>query len=114
MTAFEGVPAIHRLFGIRLIGLRHAAGLSQAALAAKAGLDPDDLARLEAGVGEPTIETVAVLAEALNVRPVELVRDDQDPAQILGDLLKRVSPEQRKEMIAAIEAALGARGKNKA
>ena len=111
MTAFEGVPPIHRLFGIRLIGLRNAAGLSQAALAARAGLDADELARLEAGVGEPTIETVAQLADALNVQPVELVRDDEDPAKILGDLLMRVSPEQRKEMIAAIEATLGARGK---
>ena len=113
MTAFEGVLPIHRLFGIRLIGLRHAAGLSQATLAERAGLDPDELARLEAGVGEPTVETVAVLAEALNVRPVELVRDDADPAQLVGELLARVSPEQRKEMIAAIEATLGARGKSK-
>ena len=77
------------------------------------GLDPDELERLEAGVGEPTVETVAVLAEALGVRPVELVRDDADPAQLVGELLARVSPEQRKEMIAAIEATLGARAKSK-
>lgn len=104
MNPFEGVPDIHRLFGIRLIGLRHAAGLTQAALAARVGMDPDDLARLEAGVGEPTVETVAVLAEALNVKPVELVRDDEDPAKILGDIMRRLSAEQRKELLARLEA----------
>jgi transcriptional regulator with XRE-family HTH domain len=103
MSLFEGVPDVHRLFGVRLIGLRHAAGLTQAALAAKAGMDPDDLARLEAGVGEPTVETVAVLAEALGVRPVELVRDDNDPAAILADIVRRLSPEQRRELLARVQ-----------
>ncbi|MCK6519809.1 helix-turn-helix domain-containing protein [Myxococcota bacterium] len=111
MTAFEGVPDVHRLFGIRLIGLRHAAGLSQAALAARVGMDPDELARLEAGVGEPTVETVALLAEGLGVKPVELVRDENDPAKILGDLLKRLSPELRRDLIARLEGEVSARRK---
>jgi transcriptional regulator with XRE-family HTH domain len=54
-------------FARRLRTLRGAAGLSQAGLAAKAGLHPRAVAHLEQGVREPAWRTACLLADALGV-----------------------------------------------
>ncbi len=54
-------------FAQRLKQLREAAGLTQDALADKAGLYKFSIAKLEQGVREPTWGTVQVLARALGV-----------------------------------------------
>lgn len=67
-------------FGRRLRHLRHAAGLTQAALATAAGIDHTYLSKLECGAIEPPSErTVVRLAERVGLdRPDELLalRDD--------------------------------------
>lgn len=56
-------------FGARLRALRDAAELTQAALAEKAGIQVNSIARLERGAYQPTWITVLKLAEALGVEP---------------------------------------------
>jgi transcriptional regulator with XRE-family HTH domain len=47
--------------------LREARGVSQAALAARAGLTREYVNKLEAGKYDPTLSTLGVLAKALGV-----------------------------------------------
>jgi transcriptional regulator with XRE-family HTH domain len=54
-------------FGARLQELRRAKGLTQAELAARAGLSKGGVANLEQGLREPAWATVVALAEALKV-----------------------------------------------
>lgn len=54
-------------FAARLKALREAAGLSQAALAEKAGMNRFGVAKLEQGQREPSWATVQALAAALGV-----------------------------------------------
>jgi transcriptional regulator with XRE-family HTH domain len=68
MTKLGGWPSSG--FGKRLKNLREEKGLTQKALADRAGCHPMTLAKLERGVQEPAWQLVLVLAEALGV-PVE-------------------------------------------
>jgi len=60
-------------FAERLKELRLAAGLSQAELAERAGLNRFGVAKLEQGVREPTWATVLELARALEVSVADFV-----------------------------------------
>jgi transcriptional regulator with XRE-family HTH domain len=57
----------------RLRALRADRGLSQHALAARAGIGRSYLARLELGQQDPTISTLEKLAKALRVKPTRLL-----------------------------------------
>lgn len=70
------------MFSELLAELRERAGLSQYALARKAGLTRQALSRLELGEREPTWHTVQVLATALGVSTEELRDPDLEmPAE---------------------------------
>lgn len=58
---------------LRLKRLRKARGLTQQALAVKAGLSPGYLARLEVGMQDPRASTLRKLARALGVPVAALV-----------------------------------------
>lgn len=60
-------------FAQRLKELREAAGMTQQALADKAGLHRFGLAKLEQGVAEPHWPTVLAIAKALGVTPAAFV-----------------------------------------
>ena len=62
---------LHKL-GARLKEIRKARGLTQEALAEQVDLTPQYLSRLEGGRQSPSVETVAKLAEALQVELREL------------------------------------------
>ena len=62
-----------RRFVMALKSLRAQRGWSQAALAAKAGISPEYLARLELGQQEPTLGTLVKLAKALRVKVSALI-----------------------------------------
>lgn len=66
-------------FGPRLKLLREAAGLSQAVLAAKVGMNRFSLSKLELGSRQPTWSTVIDLADALGVS-TEQFRDKKGRA----------------------------------
>ena len=59
---------------IRLKRLREVRGLSQTALAEKAGISRGYLARLEAGRQDPTLSVIERLAKALKVKLPDLVK----------------------------------------
>ena len=66
---------IRKIVGRNLREARQAVGLSQEALADMAGIDRTDVSGVERGVRNPTVTIVALLAEALTVRPADLLRD---------------------------------------
>ena len=79
VTQADGViPAWHQNpqhGGMRLRWLREAAGLTQIALGAKAGLTHEVLSLIETGKRAPRPETLRRLAHALRVEPERFIRD---------------------------------------
>ncbi|MFP5240517.1 MAG: PAS domain S-box protein, partial [Acidobacteriota bacterium] len=61
-----------KLFGTRIKALRRKAGLTQAELAAQAGISDRFLGRLERGLAAPSFESLGQLARTLGVDPGEL------------------------------------------
>ena len=81
-------PSLAQL-GARLARLRVGRGLTQTALAARAGIPRPYVNALEAGRHEPTVRTLTALARALDVELAALVwrvagRDYADPGAALG------------------------------
>lgn len=66
-------------FRCRLRELRDAAGYSRATLAARAGLSPGHLLRIEHGRREPTLSMIVHLARALKVDPGALFAKPTKP-----------------------------------
>src|SRR5689334_12631054 len=69
-----------RQFAARLRQLREAAGLTQAQLAARAGMNQFGVAKLEQGVTTPYWETVLALARALGVTCLEFAEGGEAEA----------------------------------
>lgn len=67
---------IREVFGANLQFFREKAGLSQAALADRMGVDRAHISAMERGQQNVTIITLWHVAEALDVKPAELL-DDQ-------------------------------------
>ena len=67
------MPTIHRRFATKLKQHRKARDLTQTRLAAKVGLSLGYIARLEIGMHDPPLSTLAKLAKALKVSVAELV-----------------------------------------
>ena len=63
----------HKTFVMRLKKFRADRGMTQEALAEKAGISRVYLARLETGKQDPTLTTLKNLAKALKVKVGELV-----------------------------------------
>lgn len=55
-------------FGRQLIASRKSAGLTQPELAKLSGIQQADISRIERGLGNPTIDTVLKLLNALDMR----------------------------------------------
>jgi len=60
--------------GARLREWRRRRGLTQEQLAERAGLSYKFIGEIERGTGNPTIDTLGHLADALGVEPAELLR----------------------------------------
>ena len=69
----KGATARQRAFGERVRARRQAAGLTQEALAHRAGVHRSYVGSLETGGRNPSLETIARLAAALEVDAAELV-----------------------------------------
>lgn len=59
---------------LKLKERRTHSGLTQEALARRAGFSLGYIARLEAGHHDPPVSTLVKLARALNIRPADLLR----------------------------------------
>ncbi len=68
------------LVGRRVAALRHGAALSLAELARRSGVARATLTQLEAGEGNPTLETLYALADALGVPLGDLIAEPAPPA----------------------------------
>ena len=62
-----------RVFGRRLSQLREEQGISIEQLAARTGLDPSDIARIESGEQDLPITAIFRLAEGLGILPAQLL-----------------------------------------
>lgn len=67
------LPTPEQLVGARIRSIRLAAGLTQAAVAERAGLVFETVSRIERGVISPTVGSLVGLAKALGVGLPELV-----------------------------------------
>ncbi|MEX1142469.1 MAG: helix-turn-helix transcriptional regulator [Thermoleophilaceae bacterium] len=65
---------LHEAFGENLRDARERAGVSQAALARAAQVSPSEISRLEGGQREPLLTTIVLLARALEIEPIDLMR----------------------------------------
>ena len=63
----------HKRFIVRLKQFRAVRGMTQEALAKKAGISRVYIARLETGKQDPTLSTLVKLAKALKVKVAELL-----------------------------------------
>ena len=97
------VEDVSARLAVRLRSLRLAAGLTQAALAQRARVTSETVARLERVVRQrasanvnPSLDTLVRLAAALSVDVSELLRSSETPAKRnygLSSLLSGASPE---------------------
>jgi transcriptional regulator with XRE-family HTH domain len=71
---------LNAIVAANLARLRAREGLSLGALATRSGVGKATLSRLEAGQGNPTIETLYALADALSVSLGDLVSEASGPA----------------------------------
>jgi transcriptional regulator with XRE-family HTH domain len=67
-------PGLAQQFGLNIRRIRKDHGLSQEALAAGAGLAPTYVGQIERGKRSPTLDVVERLAEALGVKPSDLLQ----------------------------------------
>lgn len=77
MAIHESVTPRQRLFGDLVREHRHRSGLSQEALALKAGVNRSYYASLEAGRRNASLETICRLARAIDCDAADLVRGTQ-------------------------------------
>lgn len=77
MTSFDRTEFFEQ-FGRRLRLVRVHRGLSQVVLAHRAGFVPQHISNLERGFKQPTLFSVFVLAEVLEIHPKSLLFGDED------------------------------------
>ena len=108
--------AKHPVFALRLAQARKRAGLTQAELGVKAGLDPavasPRINQYERGKHEPQLATAKRLAKALNVPAAFLYAEDELLAKLLFRWNELSLPE-RKALLKQAEQALGGVGRAK-
>ncbi|HJD24239.1 MAG TPA: helix-turn-helix transcriptional regulator [Firmicutes bacterium] len=102
---------INRLLGLRIKRIRKELGMSQEELAEKADMNVANIRQIEAMKGNPTMESVAKLARAFQIRPMDLLNFDreyrklefyEDPEQALRDLIAPLRPEEQAEIISLV------------
>jgi transcriptional regulator with XRE-family HTH domain len=97
------VDTFYKELGKRISERRHAAGLTQDALAAAAEIGTSYLAHIEAGRKRPTLETIRKIAHALSVEIWQLMTDSrmtpdektwQAEARKLAEVVRNLSTEE--------------------
>ncbi len=77
-------PSISRLFGTAVRMRRMATGLSQEALAERAGLHPTYVSMVERGVRNPTLDVSDRIARALKIGLSKLLEEAQQQRRTGG------------------------------
>jgi transcriptional regulator with XRE-family HTH domain len=71
----NSINTLEQYFGVILREKRKERGFSQEALALEAGIDRNFVSLLERGLNQPSLSTIFKLADALNLKPSDLVND---------------------------------------
>ena len=71
----EKVEVIINRIGKKIVSIREKKKISQAELSLRADLDDGSLRRIESGRTNPTIKTLHIIAEALEVKISDLIDD---------------------------------------
>ena len=101
--------------GARLRAQREALGFTQATSAERAGVSPNYIGVLERGLKLPTLDTLVLLAKALDVSPAELLGDVRPKDPWMDDVLTVACsiPEPRRAMaLAVLKAVATYKGKD--
>ena len=69
------INTLEQSFGVILREKRKDQGFSQEALALEAGIDRNFVSLLERGLNQPSLSTIFKLADALNLKPSDLVME---------------------------------------
>lgn len=99
------MDAFYPGFGRNIRRLRQARGLTQEALAQRVGMSRTTITNVEAGRQHVPLHALIWIAEALKVRPAELLPDVRPP--ILDQVRPQDVPDVRKILEAHQEAAKG-------
>uniref|UniRef100_A0AAU3H4V0 XRE family transcriptional regulator n=1 Tax=Streptomyces sp. NBC_01401 TaxID=2903854 RepID=A0AAU3H4V0_9ACTN len=90
--------------GAQIRRRREQRGMSGSELARRAGLSKATLSQLEAGKGNPTIETLDALAVALRIPLTDLLTRDTDPGPVLVPGTTAVEGEVGRELLRRISS----------
>ena len=98
-------------FSKRLVALRKHKGVTQAALAKKAGVHVIQIKRYEGGNAEPSLEVIRALATSLGVSADELLfdkheRGPDEELQLQFEAIKKLDREDKKVIKAVLEALI--------
>ncbi len=102
---------INRLLGIRIKKIRKELEMSQEELADKADMNVANIRQIEAMKGNPTMESLAKLARAFQIRPVDLLDFDreyrklelfEDTEQMLRELIAPLKPHEQAEIVSLV------------
>ena len=86
----QDAEQLHRAVGQRLRELRHAeVGLSQEALAARAGFHRTYVGKVERGEAATTVDGLAALCSALNVTLADFFQSFDQPSTLRGPRRRR-------------------------
>ena len=95
------------IVGKAIAAKRAQRGLTQEALAGKAGITPESLARMEKGVLAPRFKRLEDFAESLDCSVAELFIDPNAEAQalaaVMSELLVTLTPEKRAAVLAIVQ-----------
>ena len=104
-----------RQIGNRLLALRKDRGLTQAALAEKAGLADRTYADIERGTVNMRLTTLVKICEALNIRPNDLLLSDDAPDAVDLDAtlerLRNCKPSTRETLVWTLKTIMDEMGK---
>lgn len=97
---FVGLGAI----GKRIRSYRKHNGLKQGELAEKAGIDTNNMSRIERGVATPNLESLLKICNALGVTPNDLLLESYDApisnlSAEVAEMLKDLTPENYRKII---------------
>ncbi len=90
--------------GAQIRRRREQRGMSGSELARRAGLSKATLSQLEAGKGNPTIETLDALAIALRIPLTDLLTRDTDPGPVFVPGTKIAADEVGRELLRRISS----------
>lgn len=85
--------------------IRKSRGLTQVQLAEKVGISQAHISRLENGDDSVSLKLLAELAQALGVRPSDLLMDRSAKEQILIEAYRSASPEIQAMMLGMVQAS---------